>query len=226
MLDIAPGNQRQNARDRMVEGQIAARGVVDTYVLEAMRTVPREYFIPEDADNLAYEDMPLPIGYGQTISQPYIVALMSEIAELHPTDKVLEIGTGSGYGAAILSRIAEKVFTIEVHEGLALRADNILKDLGYDNVTVLHRDGSAGLPEEAPFDAIVVTAGAPVVPEVLRQQLKTGGRLVIPVGPDERRQRLFQISRRSEDKYETLDYGPVAFVPLVGEQGWDGRKAG
>lgn len=220
MLDTTPQPKRQQARNEMVDSQIAGRGISDSYVLEAMRTVPREFFVPGDVDNFAYDDMPLPIGQGQTISQPYIVALMAQIAELHPTDKVLEIGTGSGYSAAVLSRIADEVFTIEHHESLAMRADNILTDLGYDNVTVLHRDGSTGLPDESPFDAIVVTAGAPSVPRLLREQLKPGGRLVVPVGTDEHRQRLFQIYRRGDGTFDTEDYGPVAFVPLIGREGW------
>ncbi len=220
MLDTLPQHERQQARDMMVNDQIAARGIEDTYVLEAMRVVPRECFIPKDVDRFAYEDMPLPIGHEQTISQPYMVAMMAEAAELHPTDKVLEIGTGSGYGAAVLSKIADEVFTIEINEALAMRAENILSDLDYENVRVLYRDGSGGMPEEAPFDAIIVTAGAPKVPEVLKRQLKPGGRLVIPVGPDQRRQRLFQVYRRSDDKFETIDFGPVAFVPLLGEHGW------
>jgi protein-L-isoaspartate(D-aspartate) O-methyltransferase len=224
MQDILPSHERQQARDNMVRNQIASRGIDDTYVIEAMRTVPRECFIPSNVDEFAYEDMPLPIGHEQTISQPYVVAKMAEVAELHPTDKVLEVGTGSGYGAAVLSRIADEIFTIEINEALAMRAENILSDLDYENVKVVYRDGSGGLPEKAPFDAIIVTAGAPKVPDVLRKQLKPGGRLVIPVGPDQHRQRLFQIYRRSDDKFETLDFGPVAFVPLIGEHGWKPGK--
>ncbi len=224
MLDTIPSQERRSARNTMVDNQIMSRGVEDTYVLEAMRTVPRECFIPADVDEFAYDDMPLPIGHGQTISQPYVVAKMAEIAELHPTDKVLEIGAGSGYGAAILSRIADQVFTMEINEALAMRAENILSDLDYENVTVLNKDGSGGLPEEAPFDAIIVTAGAPQVPDILRKQLKPGGRLVIPVGPTQRQQNLFQVYRRSDDKFETLDFGPVAFVPMTGEHGWQPVK--
>jgi protein-L-isoaspartate(D-aspartate) O-methyltransferase len=216
-------NARQ-ARHIMVDRQISARGIADSYVLEAMRTVPRESFMPEEINEYAYEDTPLPIGQGQTISQPYIVALMAELAELHPDDRVLEIGAGSGYGAAVLSRIVREVFTIERHEKLAQRATESLKKLGYNNVIVTRGDGSEGLPEKAPFDAIIVTAGAPEVPEALKHQLETGGRLVIPVGTDERRQHLLQVRRVAEDRFEMEDYGPVIFVPLIGKHGWRDRN--
>lgn len=214
-----PSTHMEPDREAMVQNQIARRGVKDSYVLEAMRTVPREAFMPEDVSTLAYEDMPAPIGEGQTISQPYIVAMMAELAELHPTDKVLEIGTGSGYGAAILSRIADEVYTIERHEFLAAHAKQVLQKLGYENVHVLEGDGTQGLPDEAPFDAIVVTAGAPGVPEILQEQLALGGRLVIPAGSGSY-QHMLQIRRTGEKAFKTTDHGAVAFVPLIGEYGW------
>lgn len=167
----------------MVEEQIAGRGVENAAVLDALRQVPRHLFIPESVRDQAYEDFPLPIGEGQTISQPYIVALMTQLADLGPEDKVLEIGTGSGYQAAVLSRLAREVYSIEILEPLGRRAAGTLQRLGYDNVHVRVGDGYGGWPEEAPFDAILVTAAAPdQPPPPLEEQLKVGGRMVIPVG--------------------------------------------
>jgi protein-L-isoaspartate(D-aspartate) O-methyltransferase len=206
-------------RARMVEEQVRRRGVVDDAVLAAMATVPRERFVPEAMVHSAYEDGPLPITRGQTISQPYIVALMAEALRLDRHARVLEIGTGSGYGAAVLSRIAAEVVTIERHQLLAERARAVLAELHYDNVTVIHGDGSLGLAARGPYDGIVVTAGAPTVPESLLEQLTDGGSLVIPVGDEPRSQTLFRVTRRG-DRFEQDDLGGVRFVPLIGDQGW------
>lgn len=207
------------ARRRMVERDIAGRGVRDRGVLAAMRIVPRERFVPEEMAEFAYDDHPLPIAAGQTISQPYIVALMAEAAEVGPGDRVLEVGTGSGYGAAVLSRTAGEVWTIERHEVLAAGARTVVADLGYDNVHVVVGDGTLGYPEAAPFDAIVVTAGGPDVPTALIEQLAEGGRLVIPVGAEGRGQELVRV-RRHGDRFDEEDLGAVRFVPLIGAQGF------
>jgi protein-L-isoaspartate(D-aspartate) O-methyltransferase len=207
-------------RDRMVARQVAARGVHAYTVLDAMRTVPREAFVPEPMQEFAYEDSPLPIAEGQTISQPYIVALMTEALGLHGGEAVLEIGTGSGYAAAVLSRIARNVYTVERIGQLAEKAAAALARLGYTNVHVLHADGTRGWPDHAPYDAIVVAAGGPEVPESLKAQLKVGGRLVIPVGIDRRVQELQRVTRVSQHEYKTEDIADVRFVPLVGEEGW------
>jgi protein-L-isoaspartate(D-aspartate) O-methyltransferase len=213
-------------RDNMVDSQIAGRGVRSHLVLDAMRTVLREAFLPESLREFAYEDAPLPIAENQTISQPYIVALMIEALALEGGEKVLEIGTGSGYAAAILSRIAKDVYTVERIGQLAEKSGAVLADLGYKNVRVLHADGTRGWPDQAPYDAIVVAAGGPEIPESLKAQLKIGGRLVIPVGSDRRYQELVRVVRVSEHEYKTEDIADVRFVPLVGEEGWapeDGR---
>ncbi len=202
------------ARRRMVDTQIAARGVRDEGVLEAMRKVPRHRFVPEDQRAYAHEDGPLPIGEGQTISQPYIVALMTELAAVDRTSKVLEIGTGSGYQAAVLAEIAGSVFTIEIVPELGKRAAALLKELGYTNVTAKIGDGYDGWPEEAPFDAIVVTAAPGKVPQPLLDQLKVGGRLVIPVGVSY--QELLVITR-TETGYDRRSTIPVRFVPMTGK---------
>jgi len=196
------------------------RGIQDKRVLEAMATVPREAFVGLDLAELAYDDSPLPIENGQTISQPYIVALMTEAMQLRPSDTVLEIGTGSGYAAAVLSRIVKQVYTIERHRGLAEQARERLSSLGYDNVSVRCGDGTLGWPEHAPFDAIVVTAGGPSVPLSLTRQLVIGGRLIIPVGQSLHDQKLQRITRVSEDDIRTEELGGVRFVPLIGEEGW------
>lgn len=213
-------------RDHMVEAQIARRGVWDEHVLKAMRTVSRERFIAEGMAEFAYEDAPLAIEEGQTISQPYIVAAMIEAAEVRPGDRVLEIGAGSGYAAAVIGQIAEHVYAIERHKVLGELAKQRMADLGYDNVEVHVGDGTRGFPEQAPFDAILVAAGGPVVPEALKEQLKIGGRLVIPVGK-EFSQTLCKVIRRTQTSYEETDLGAVRFVPLIGEQGWseDGRRS-
>lgn len=208
------------ARQQMVRTQIAARGVRDPAVLEAMGTVPREAFLPPELAEFAYEDHPLPIAEGQTMSQPYIVALMAEALALRPGDRVLEVGTGSGYAAAILGRIAREVWTIERHGPLADAAAARLRSLGFDDVHVVHGDGTLGLAEHAPYDAIVVAAGGPDVPEALLAQLAAGGRLVIPVGEDRSLQTLVRITRRADGALHREDLGDVRFVPLIGAQGW------
>ncbi len=207
-------------RHQMVERQIEARGVRSRNVLEAMRRVPRELFVPENMREFAYEDSPLPIDAKQTISQPYIVAFMIEGLALEGGEKVLEIGSGSGYAAAVLAEIAGEVYTIERIEELATHAAATLADLGYQNVEVIHADGTLGLPEQAPFDAIVVTAGGPEVPDTLKKQLKVGGRMLIPVGVSREIQELVRITRLSENEYREEDLADVRFVPLVGEEGW------
>lgn len=207
-------------RDEMVDRQIRARGVRSEPVLRAMRRVRREGYVPSYLGEFAYEDAPLPIEEEQTISQPYIVGLMVEALELRPGDRVLEIGTGSGYAAAVLAEIAAEVHTIERHERLAATARERLARDGYANVHVRHGDGTLGWPEAAPFDAIVVAAGGPKVPESLRQQLAVGGRLVIPVGDAMGRQQLVRVRRVAAERYETETLAQVRFVPLVGEQGW------
>ena len=211
-------------RENMVARQIEGRGIRDPRVLAAMRNVPREQFVPDDLADLAYDDAPLPIGTGQTISQPYVVALMTEALELEPGDRVLEIGAGSGYAAAVLAEIAQRVYTIERHPDLAEYARRNLERLGYDNVAVRCADGTRGWPEEAPFDAIVVTAGGPAVPESLREQLAAGGRLVIPVGGAKSAQQLLRIRHRGEADYAQETLGAVRFVPLIGEQGWENSR--
>jgi protein-L-isoaspartate(D-aspartate) O-methyltransferase len=207
-------------RKAMVEHSIAARGVRDELVLEAMGKVPREPFLPKNLREFAYVDSPLPIEGEQTISQPYIVAFMCEALMLKGGEKVLEIGAGSGYAAAVLSEIAANVYTVERLGQLAEKAAATLADLGYGNVRVLHGDGTKGWPEHAPYDAIVVAAGGPQVPESLKEQLKVGGRLVIPVGADQRSQEMVRVTRISKDEYRNEDIADVRFVPLIGEQGW------
>ena len=207
-------------RDHMVDQQIAQRGVRDAAVLAAMRKVPREAFVPKAMREFAYDDSALPIAEGQTISQPYIVALMLEAAGLATTDRVLEIGAGSGYAAAVASRLAQHVYAIERHAMLAETARRTLAEVGYGNVEIRHGDGSHGWPEAAPFDVILVSCGAPEVPRDLREQLAIGGRLVIPVGDSRRHQRLIKLVRKDERNFDMIDLGEVAFVPLIGDHGW------
>ena len=201
-------------RERMVETQIKARGVKDTRVLSAMLKVERHLFVPKEYQNSAYSDQPLPIGEGQTISQPYIVALMTELLELKGGEKVLEVGTGSGYQAAILAELAKEVYTIEIIETLATSAKKLLLELGYQNITVKAGDGYLGWPEAAPFDAIIVTCAPDHIPKPLLEQLKEGGRMVLPVGTYS--QELKKLIKRS-GKIETTDVIPVIFVPMTGE---------
>jgi protein-L-isoaspartate(D-aspartate) O-methyltransferase len=211
-------------RKEMVERNIAARGVRDELVLETMRNVPRELFLPKELREFAYEDSPLPIAGDQTISQPYIVAFMAEALMLKGGEEILEIGAGSGYAAAVLSAIAADVYTVERVAQLATKAADTLAELGYDNVHVLHGDGTKGWPEHAPYDAIVVAAAGPQVPESLKEQLKIGGRLVIPVGADQRAQELVRVVRVSKNEYRSEDIADVRFVPLIGEEGWASPK--
>jgi len=217
----------EKRRAQLVERYIAHRGVRSPLVLAAMGSVPREAFLPEEMWEFAYEDTPLPIAEGQTISQPYIVAMMTEALELQGGEKVLEIGTGSGYAAAVLSRIAKDVYTVERIGQLAEKSADVLSRLGCGNVHVLHADGTRGWPDHAPYDAIVVAAGGPQVPESLKSQLKIGGRLVIPVGADRRLQELVRVVRVSEHEYSTEELADVRFVPLVGAEGWtpQGQRA-
>jgi protein-L-isoaspartate(D-aspartate) O-methyltransferase len=207
-------------REEMVERQIAARGVRSPAVLGAMRAVQREGYVPSYLGEFAYDDTPLPIEEEQTISQPYIVAFMVDALGLSSGDKVLEIGTGSGYAAAVLAEIAGEVYTIERHERLARTAAERLRRDGYANVHVRHGDGTLGWPEAAPFDAIVVAAGGPEVPASLRRQLAIGGRLVIPVGKGVGVQRLLRVTRDADDRYREEELAHVRFVPLVGAEGW------
>ncbi|MBI5678228.1 MAG: protein-L-isoaspartate(D-aspartate) O-methyltransferase [Planctomycetes bacterium] len=202
-------------RKRMVEEQIAYRGIVDKGVLEAMQTVPRHLFIPEENRSYSYYDQPVPIGFGQTISQPYIVAFMTELLKLGKEDVVLEVGTGSGYQAAILSKLVKQVYTIEIIEGLGKEASKRLKTMGYTNVEVKVGDGYKGWPEHAPFDAIIVTAAAEHVPQPLIDQLKPGGRLIIPVGGVYEVQDLMLITKDASSKVVKASIIPVRFVPLI-----------
>lgn len=204
----------QDARQAMVVLQLKRRGLTDPRVLAAMGQVPRHRFVPGGMSSMAYGDYPLPIGEGQTISQPYIVALMTEWAQLQPGDKVLEVGTGSGYQAAVLSEITPEVFSVEIRPDLAQKAAARLKSLGYSRVRVKSGDGYLGWPEEAPFDAILVTAAAPRVPPALAEQLKEGGRLVIPLGDPAGAQTLVRL-RRVQGKLKEEASLPVRFVPLV-----------
>ncbi len=206
------------ARERMVKNQLVARGIRDPRVLEAMRRVPRHLFVDEALVDQAYQDHPLPIGYGQTISQPYIVALMSEALELEGDEKVLEVGTGSGYQAAILGELAHKVYSVERIPQLLARARKILDSLGYNNIFLKLDDGTWGWQEFAPYDAIIVTAASPQVPEPLLKQLADPGVMVIPVG-DEFSQNLVRI-RKVNGQYIREDLGGVRFVKLVGDHGW------
>lgn len=208
------------ARQKMVEQQLATRGIRDERVLEAMREVPREAFIAARLAEFAYHDGPVPIGEEQTISQPYVVALMLEAATIAASDKVLEIGAGSGYVAALLSSMASKVHAIERHASLAAEAAARLRQLGCDNAEILCADGTEGLPVAAPFDAIIVSAGSPDIPETLKRQLTIGGRLVIPVGLSGYGQMLTRLTRQAEDAFESERLVPVSFVPLIGRYGW------
>ncbi len=205
-------------RRKMIRQQIADRGVRDPRVLEAMLRVPRHLFVPEEIRYRAYDDCPLPIGEGQTISQPYMVAWMTELLELRGTERVLEIGTGSGYQAAVLCELAGEVYSIELHPRLAREAEGRLRALGYANFSIRAGDGTLGWPEKAPFDGIMVTAGSPSVPQPLLEQLAEGGRLVIPVGSTG--MQMLTLVRRKENRFLTTEEGSCIFVPLVGKHGW------
>jgi protein-L-isoaspartate(D-aspartate) O-methyltransferase len=207
-------------RRRMVDTQLVARGIRHPAVLRAMATVPRERFVSElDAPD-PYEDSALPIGQAQTISQPYVVALMLEAIDPEPTDRVLEIGTGSGYAAAVLAEVVAEVYTIERLATLAAASRAQLAELGYRNVHVLEGDGTLGWPEHGPYDGIIVTAGGPDVPAPLLPQLKVRAHLVVPVGSTPRSQELVRVTRCAPDQYTRESLGPVAFVPLIGKAGW------
>jgi len=219
-MPIDPERELEARKERMLNQHLVARGIRDAAVLRAMREVPREAFIPPGMELFAYDDGPLPIEAGQTISQPYIVAYMIEALELLGRERVLEIGTGSGYAAAVLSRCAAQVFTVERIARLAESARARVQALGYQNVAVHLGDGTLGWREHAPYDAIVVTAGAPEVPDELLEQLAPGGRLVIPVGPTPHLQDLVRVRRTADGRLRRETLCAVRFVPLIGEQGW------
>ncbi len=214
--DVAPQDDYAEERRRMVDAQIRARGISDRAVLEAMEKVPRHEFVPRGLRSSAYSDRPLPIGYGQTISQPYIVALMTQSLSLNRSHKVLEIGTGSGYQAAVLTEIAKDVYTVEIIEELASSAEKRLRSLGYSNVRVRHGDGYYGWEEYAPFDAIIVTAAANHIPPPLIKQLKNNGRLVIPLGSTSGFQTLTLVTKKNNTTKTRFITG-VRFVPFVGK---------
>lgn len=207
----------EQLRHRMVDYQLARRGIADERVLKAMRTVPREAFVPQAVIDRAYDDCALPIEAGQTISQPYVVALMAEAAELTPKARVLEVGAGSGYAAAVFSLIANHVHTIERHALLAQTARTRLEALGYANIDVLCADGMHGWPEAAPFDAILAAASGPVIPEAWKQQLVIGGRLIMPLGGMADVQQLIKLTRTSDRGFSEQNLGGVVFVPLIGD---------
>jgi protein-L-isoaspartate(D-aspartate) O-methyltransferase len=213
----------QRERMKMVERQITARGVRDPRVLEAMRTIPRHQFVPEHYRDSAYEDRPLPIGEGQTISQPYIVAVMTELLQPRPTDKMLEIGTGSGYQAALLSQLVSRVITLERLPAIAEQARKHLEALGITNVTVVVSDGTLGWPGQAPYDGILITASTPEIPPPLIDQLAEGGRLVAPVG-GQGYQELVKVEKHQGNVEKTY-HGGVVFVPLIGRYGWQTEPA-
>jgi len=217
--DMAAGFEA--ARERMIQEQIADRGVKDPRVLQALRAVPREAFVDASLRDRAYEDRPLPIGHGQTISQPYIVARMCELLGLQGQERVLEIGAGCGYQTAVLAQLAGTVYGVEIVPDLAQRACDNLATVGVKNAVVDCFDGTAGWRDHAPYDGIVVAAGAPRVPVLLLDQLADGGRLVIPVGP--REDQVLTVFRRRGDEFESRREAPVRFVDLVGRYGWGGR---
>ncbi|UCD55418.1 MAG: protein-L-isoaspartate(D-aspartate) O-methyltransferase [Candidatus Omnitrophota bacterium] len=205
-------------RNRMVEEQLIPRGISDERVLEAFRTVERHMFIPAESRDNAYEDHPLPIGEGQTISQPYMVALMTQCLDLKGNEKILEIGTGSGYQAAILAAIVKEVYSVERVELLAKRAESALKKLGYNNVKIKVGDGTLGWKEHAPYDGIIVTAAAPKIPDAYTEQLNMGGKLVIPMGT--MFSQILTVAEKKTDGIQTRDMCGCVFVPLVGKDGW------
>lgn len=214
-------DQYQERRQQMVEEQLKARGINDKNILSAFLEIPREYFVSQSYKNEAYMDMPLPIGEGQTISQPFTTAFMTQLLELKGEEKILEIGAGSGYSSAILSKLCKKVYSIEIIPILAIKAREVIKRLKIANVEIRVSDGSVGLREYAPYDAIVVTAAAPEVPAPLINQLSKGGKLVVPVGASMSQQMLRIVKDESGVKIES--HGGFRFVPLVGEYGWKGK---
>ena len=214
----------EKARQIMIDIQLRKRGIRDENVLSSMMQVPRHLFVPPMFENSAYSDSPLPIGNGQTISQPYIVAFMTQCADLKKTDKVLEIGTGCGYAAAVISHIVDAVHTVETIQPLAEASKRRLRELGYSNVHVHHGDGSRGLPEFAPYDAIIVTASGPEIPKSYLKQLIVGGRLVMPVQKGQgmlATEQLVKVTKRDGNHYDEENLVEVRFVPLVGEEGWN-----
>jgi protein-L-isoaspartate(D-aspartate) O-methyltransferase len=211
-------------RNRMINEQIASRGIHEERLLEALQRVPRHWFVPQEYADIAYSDGPLPIGHGQTISQPYIVALMTELLELQGDELVLEVGTGSGYQAALLGAISRQVHTIERHPALAEKAQQVLRKLGMTNVMVHIGDGTLGLPEYSPFQAIMVTAAAPRVPQPLYDQLDEGGRLVLPEGGSGGQ--MLDRWRKQGGEFHQEHIAPVAFVPLRGQHGWKEKNWG
>ncbi|MGI9522835.1 MAG: protein-L-isoaspartate(D-aspartate) O-methyltransferase [Hyphomicrobiaceae bacterium] len=210
----------QELRDHMVQTQLADRGIRDGEVLRAMRIVPREKFVPRNLSEVAYDDGPLPIGAGQTISQPFIVALMIAALSLQRGDVVLEVGAGSGYAAAVLSEITGSAFAIERIHRLAEKARTNLSAAGYGDVHIRNCDGTVGWPDAAPFDAILVSAGAPKLPNTLKEQLKIGGRMVVPIGTRQQDQILVLVTRIDEVSFKEENLGDVRFVPLIGSEGW------
>jgi protein-L-isoaspartate(D-aspartate) O-methyltransferase len=214
ILDERFAEQRQ----RMVEVQLRARGIQDKRVLTAMARVPRHEFVALEHRQQAYEDHPVPIGEGQTLSQPYIVALMLEALSLSGGETVLEVGTGSGYQTALLAQLARMVYSVERHKSLAGSAEEVLRRLGYGNIRVLVHDGSQGFPEHAPFDAIVVSAAAPSIPQSLLEQLREGGRMIVPVGPAQAQE--LQLVRKHEGRILVSNLEGCRFVPLIGDQGY------
>jgi len=211
-------NKYERQREEMVKRQIEARGITDPYVLAAMRKVPRHRFVSEALRDQSYGDFPLPIGDQQTISQPYIVAEMTQALQIGPEDRVLEIGTGSGYQAAVLAEIAYRVYTIERIHSLLIRSRRIFDELHYHNIITRLSDGTKGWPEEAPFDAIIITAGAPRIPDALIAQIAQGGRMIVPVG-DQHSQELVKIFKDEKGIHRT-NLGGCRFVKLIGEHGW------
>lgn len=214
---MIPDSSFEKQREQMVRRQILARGVVDAAVLRAMRAVPREHFVDPDQRAIAYEDRALPISEGQTISQPYMVAYMLELLELDSDSKLLEVGAGSGYAAAVACQIVDMVYAVEWHASLARRAWKRLQQLGYRNIEIRAGDGSQGWSEQAPFDAILVSAGSDIMPKALKNQLAIGGHMVIPIGGSQG-QTLLKVTRVAEDRWKEHESGGVRFVPLVGDK--------